>query len=60
MDDVYFSTKMPMSSVNFMNYINENCSVDEHSGDLYCVKCHCKVHVDFFEEQLECSGCDDL
>jgi hypothetical protein len=45
---------------NFILYIEANCKVDEISGDLECNKCGNKVVIDWFEQKLECQGCDDL
>ena len=50
----------PLRSKEFIEYINENCYVDETGGELVCKKCGCTVYPDFFEQILNCSGCDDL
>ena len=44
----------------FVLYIEDNCTVDEISGNLHCKKCGNKVIIDWFEQQLECTGCDGL
>lgn len=43
-----------------VEYIKKNCVVDEADGQLYCNNCGHRVVVDFFEQQLECLGCDEL
>lgn len=47
-------------SKGFIKYIEENCEVDEIDGDLKCKQCGYKVAVDWFEQKLECLGCDEL
>jgi len=44
----------------FMIFIREKCRVDETSGCLVCKQCGATVHVDWFEQSLECEGCDDI
>jgi len=45
---------------DFVKYIENNCSVDEISGDLVCNNCGYRVVIDWFEKELECQGCDEL
>lgn len=44
----------------FIEWIERDCDVDEIDGILTCKKCGCKVVVDWFEQTLECQGCDEL
>ena len=44
----------------FVRYIEVSCDVDEIEGCLICKNCGCKVYIDWFEKQLECTGCDEL
>lgn len=43
-----------------VNYIGENCEPEELDGNLKCNKCGSRVIVDWFEQTLECQGCDEL
>lgn len=47
-------------SRSLIKYIQESCIVDEADGQLYCKKCLNRVVVDWFEQELECQGCDEL
>jgi len=44
----------------FCEYILEVTIPDEITGNLLCKKCKNPVRVDWFEQILECSGCDEL
>ena len=45
---------------DFVKYIEDNCSVDEVSGNLVCNNCGYRIVIDWFEKRLECQGCDEL
>jgi hypothetical protein len=47
-------------SPSLLKQITEGCVVDECDGMLYCKKCLNRVVVDYFEQSLECQGCDEL
>lgn len=47
-------------SGEFIKYIEDNCFIDDVNGCIACNKCRHEVIIDWFEESLECQGCDEL
>lgn len=47
-------------SPKLIKYIEENTYPDEIAGDLVCNKCKSPVRVDWFEQEITCTGCDEL
>ena len=44
----------------FIEHIENNCYVGDTDGKLFCNKCNNIVIIDWFEQILTCTGCDDL
>lgn len=44
----------------FVAYIEKNCKANELTTGLSCIHCGFPVHIDWFEQELECTGCDIL
>lgn len=40
--------------------VKKYCLIDEISGGLICNKCGSPVTIDFFEQLVECMGCDEI
>ena len=47
-------------SEKFLRYIGDSCIASETDGSLRCRYCISHVDVDWFENTLECLGCDEL
>jgi len=47
-------------SPRLIEYIENNTHAGELSGNLHCNTCGRRVVVDWFEQELQCTGCDEL
>ena len=43
-----------------LSYLRRMCVVEEATGDLVCKKCKCMVYIDWFMNEIECQGCDEI
>jgi len=46
-------------STEFIRWLKQMCWVDEN-GELVCKNCGSRVTVNWFEQTLNCEGCDDV
>ena len=56
----YADKKWRQQKRSFLIYILDNCTVNEHTGGFNCGKCKTEVILDWFENIIECQGCDTL